>query len=345
VRVPASGDGAELVRIEDLAVRFQARRGLLRTVAVHAVNGVSLTLRRGETVALVGESGSGKTTLGRATLALLRPTAGRVVFDGEDLATMDRNRLRAFRRRAQVVFQDPYASISPYLRVEQIVEEPLLVHGPSSAGQRRDRVAHALAQAGLDPGEFGGLYPHTLSGGQRQRVVIARAIVLDPLYLVADEPVSMIDASSRAEILALLRRLQVDRGLAMLTITHDVAAARHVADRIAVMYLGRIVEVGPARQIVEQPLHPYTRALLAAVPEPDPANRRRLRDGVPGEPPDPTRLPAGCPFHPRCPEAIAGTCEVVRPQLAESEPAQDVACHLYPASAAVPPIGPSSSQR
>jgi peptide/nickel transport system ATP-binding protein len=333
-----SGD---LVQLESLVVRFRARRGLVGTVPVQAVDGATLGVRRGETLALVGESGSGKTTLGRATLRLVRPESGRVVFDGEDLAELRGDRLKRFRRRAQAVAQDPYASISPYLTVEQIVAEPLLVHRYERT-QRARLVVDLLDQVGLRPAaEFRGIYPHTLSGGQRQRVAIARAMTLDPDYLVADEPVSMVDASSRAEILSLLQRLQERRGMAMLLITHDIASARHFADRIAVMYRGRIVEHGPPAQVIEEPLHPYTKALIAAVPEPDPANRHRFRKVVAGEPPDPTVPVAGCPFHPRCPEVIAGVCEVRVPTLAATTPGRPVACHLYPASM----VPPKATQR
>jgi peptide/nickel transport system ATP-binding protein len=331
----------DLVRLENLVVRFSARRGLLRTVPVAAVDGATIGIRRGETLALVGESGSGKTTLGRATLRLIRPAAGRVVFDGEEVAGLRGDGLKRFRRRAQAVAQDPYASISPYLTVEQIVAEPLVVHKRPRT-ERATVVLDALDQVGLRPAtEFRGGYPHTLSGGQRQRVAIARAMILDPDYLVADEPVSMVDASSRAEILGLLRQLQERRGMAVLLITHDIASARHFADRIAVMYRGRIVEHGPPQQLIEHPLHPYTRALIAAVPEPDPANRHRFREVVTGEPPDPTVPITGCPFHPRCPEAIPGTCDVSAPLLAPADSGRPVACHLYPGSTAPP----SASQR
>jgi oligopeptide/dipeptide ABC transporter ATP-binding protein len=216
------------------------------------------------------------------------------------------------------------------MRVRELVEEPLVIHGPKSRSERQARVDHALEQVKLAPAEFAAKYPHTLSGGQRQRVSIARAMVLNPSYIVADEPVSMIDASSRAEILSLLDELQGEHGLTFLYITHDLASARYFAERIAVMYAGRLVEVGPSRQLIEEPLHPYTRALLAAVPEPDPANRTRLRPVVPGEPPSPSHVPTGCPFHPRCPAAIKGICEVVDPPLIELSPGRSVACHLYP---------------
>jgi oligopeptide/dipeptide ABC transporter ATP-binding protein len=321
-----------ILRVEDLSVRFEVRTSLLRTRPIAAVTEVSLELAMGETVAVVGESGSGKTTLGRATLRLAPATSGRVVFEGGDIAKLEGKALLAFRRRAQVIFQDPFSSLSPYMRAGELVEEPLVIHGPADRAEREARVLAALEQVKLSPAaEFADKYPHTLSGGQRQRVSIARAMVLEPDYLVADEPVSMIDASSRAEILSLLSELQQERDLTFLYITHDLASARHFADRIAVMYAGRVVELAPAQQLIEEPLHPYSRALLAAVPEPDPSNRHRQRPVVGGEPPDAGALPSGCAFAPRCPLVIAGLCDQVVPPLNEVEPGHEVACHLYPA--------------
>lgn len=320
-----------LVEIEDLRVHFHSRRRLFRTDTIQAVNGVTLTINKGEILALVGESGSGKTTLGRSTLGLVAPTEGTVRFADTDLTTLRTAEAKAFRRRAQAVFQDPFASISPFMSVFEVVEEPLLVHGLGDRDEREQRVLAALTQVRFDPAStIAAAYPHNLSGGQRQRVGIARALVLDPEYVVADEPVSMIDASSRAEILDLLSELRAKRGITFLYITHDIATARHFSDRIAVMYAGRLVEVGDSDEVVDHPRHPYTKALLVAVPEPDPGNRLRLREAVPGEAPDPTAIPAGCPFHPRCPEAIAGTCETVVPTLVEMSSGNWVACHLYP---------------
>jgi oligopeptide/dipeptide ABC transporter ATP-binding protein len=320
-----------LVTLEGISVTFYVRRGLFKSVPVRALEQVSLTLARGETLAVVGESGSGKSTLGRATLRLVPLAAGRILFDGADLSALRDGQLKAFRRRAQAIFQDPYASLSPYMRVFELVEEPLLIHGPPSRQARAEMVLRALAQVRLTPAaEFAEKYPHTLSGGQRQRVGIARAMVLKPEYLVADEPVSMIDASSRAEILYLLKELQAAHGLSFLYITHDLATARHFAHRIAVMYLGRVVEVAPARALIARPRHPYTQALLAAVPEPDPKNRLRLRPTISGEPPSAMRVPPGCPFHPRCPHAMPGSCDRHYPPVIELEPGHQVACHLYP---------------
>jgi peptide/nickel transport system ATP-binding protein len=322
-----------VLRMEDLSVTFHVRSSLLRTRPLYAVNSVSLDLAMGETVAVVGESGSGKTTLGRATLRLTDASGGRVVFEGQDIAELEGEALLRFRRRAQAIFQDPFSSLSPFMRVGELVEEPLLIHGPSVRDEREALVLAALEQVKLRPAaEFAEKYPHTLSGGQRQRVSIARAMVLEPDYLVADEPVSMIDASSRAEILYLLAELQEQRDLTFLYITHDLASARHFADRIAVMYAGRIVELAPAAQLIEEPKHPYTRALLAAVPEPDPANRLRRRPVVGGEPPDAGDLPPGCAFAPRCPAVIAGTCERAVPPLIELQAGHEVACYLYPSA-------------
>jgi oligopeptide/dipeptide ABC transporter ATP-binding protein len=325
-----------LLHIDGLSVTFFVRTSFFATRPISAVTDVTLSLEQGETVAVVGESGSGKTTLGRATLHLAPITQGRIVFEGTDIADLKDRELLAFRQRAQAIFQDPFSSLSPYMRVGELVEEPLVIHGPRDRAKRESMVMAALEQVKLSPGaEFADKYPHTLSGGQRQRVSIARAMVLEPDYLVADEPVSMIDASSRAEILYLLAELQKQRQLTFLYITHDLASARHFADRIAVMYAGRIVELAPATQLISDAKHPYTRALLAAVPEPDPANRLRQRPVVGGEPPDAGDLPGGCAFAPRCPVAIAGTCERVVPPLIELADGHQVACHLYPAGDAV----------
>jgi len=319
-----------LVRLEDVKVYFWVRKGLFRTRPVRAVDGVSLNLKRGETVAVVGESGSGKTTLGRASLRLVRLTAGRVVFDGQDITALPEEELRPLRRRAQAIFQDPFSSIDPFMTVYDSVEEPLIIHGIGPASERRARVLQALRDVRLTPPEEMSVrYPHLLSGGQRQRVGIARALVLRPDYIVADEPISMVDASSRAELLYLLRELQERFGITFLYITHDIATARHFAQRIVVMYLGRIVESGLTAAVVENPLHPYTRALMAAVPEPDPANRLRERPVLPGEPPSPIRVPSGCAFHPRCPDYMPGTCEADCPSLVEAEPKHFVACYRH----------------
>ncbi|NIM45510.1 MAG: ATP-binding cassette domain-containing protein [Nitrososphaeria archaeon] len=318
----------DLISLENIRMYFHAKKGFFRLVTVKAVDGVSLNIRRGETVAVVGESGCGKTTLGRVSLRLLRPTAGRVFFNGSDITWQRESELMWFRRRAQAIFQDPYSSIDPFMNVYQIVEESLLIHGVGERQERRELVYKALEDVKLIPvDEITTLYPHTLSGGQRQRVGIARALILSPDYIVADEPVSMIDASSRAEILHLLRGLQERYRITFFYITHDMATARHFSDRIAVMYLGRIVELGPTDKVIQEPLHPYIIALIEAVPEPDPANRLKERRVIPGEPPSPSTVPPGCVFHPRCPIAIK-KCKTEEPRLEEHKEGHLVACHL-----------------
>ena len=327
-----------ILELADVSVTFLARQGFLGSRSVTILRGVSLALTAGETLAVVGESGSGKTTLGRASLRLVPLTAGRLMFRGQDITDLPEGRLRPFRRDAQAIFQDPYSTLSPYMRVLDLVAEPLVVQGVGSSRDRRDRVLEALDQVRLRPAaDLLERYPHTLSGGQRQRVNIARSMILEPAYVVADEPVSMIDASSRAEYLGLLRTFQEQRGVTYLYITHDLASARRFADRIAVMYLGRIVELADARELIDHPLHPYAQALLAAVPEPDPANRRRLRAVVTGEPPSVMAAPAGCSFHPRCPHMIPGTCDTIDPPLIQLGPRHQVACHLYPTPAEAMP--------
>ena len=319
-----------LVEIEDLDIHFYARKGFFGRTTIRAINGISLSIHRGETVAVVGESGSGKTTLGRASLRLVKPVRGAIRFDGQDITRLDDGKLKPFRRRAQAVFQDPYSSINTYMTVAQIIEEPLLIHKTGDRASRMERASRALEAVRLTPVEaYLGKYPHTLSGGQRQRVGLARALVLQPDYIVADEPVSMIDASSRAETLYLMRDLQKEFGIAFLYITHDIASAVHFSDRVAVMYLGRIVELGPPSLVIQEPMHPYTKALIAAVPEPNPANRLRQREVVPGEPPSPSQVPAGCAFHPRCPRFMSGVCEGAVPLLREVRPKHHVACYLY----------------
>jgi peptide/nickel transport system ATP-binding protein len=330
---PLRPPGEPLLRLEGVRVHFWARKGLFGGERVRAVEGVSLTLHRAETLALVGESGSGKTTLGRASLRLVPLAGGRVVFAGQDLTHLPESSLKAFRRRAQAVFQDPYAALSPFMPVGALVEEPLRVHGLSPR-ERRSRVLEALERVGLYPASrFLDRFPHTLSGGQRQRVALARALVLGPEYLVADEPVSMVDASARASLLALLREIQEERGLALLYITHDLATARFLAHRVAVMYLGRLVEVAPTPRLLQNPLHPYTQALLEAVPE---LGRRDQPLPLEGEPPSPSHPPPGCPFHPRCPRFLPGVCEVAEPPWAEVEAGHWVACHLYPPRGGAP---------
>ena len=309
-----------LLGVDGLVVRYPVPRSLVRTLArrpkleVHAVDGVSLSVASGELVALVGESGCGKTTTAQAVLRLVDPVAGTITFEGRDITALGSRALRPLRRRMRIVYQDPYESLDPRLRVRAAVEEPLVIHGlGGSKAERADRVREALARVELSPPElFLERYPHELSGGQRQRVAIAAALVLELKLLVADEPVSMLDVSVRAGILQLLDRLR-DGGLGILMITHDLSTAARFADRIAVMYLGRIVEEGPAAEVVGNPQHPYTRALLSVVPSRDPRRRRRPQI-LRGEAPDATRVPPGCRFQPRCPIAIE-ICPKVDPQL------------------------------
>jgi len=332
--LPAAGSyrivNMDQIRLENVSVHFPVRRGLFKSVPARAVDGVSLNIPKGKTLALVGESGSGKTTLGRVSLRLAKPTLGRVYFEDLDITDLKEGNLGWFRRQAQAIFQDPYSSINPFMKVEEIVAEPLKIHGEGDGPSAKERVHKALFDVKLTPEvEFAVKFPHMLSGGQRQRVGIARALILNPKYIVADEPVSMVDASSRAEILYLMRSLQERYGPAFLYITHDIASAKFFSDRIAVMYLGRIVELGSPEQVIGAPLHPYTAALVESVPEPDPANRLRERHVIPGEPPSATGIPLGCRFHPRCPSFMKAKCDVIDPTLLEVRPDHFVACHLY----------------
>jgi peptide/nickel transport system ATP-binding protein len=271
---------------------------------VRAVDGVSIAVHAGETVGLVGESGSGKSTLGELIVALQEPTGGRILYEGADVAGLGRRDLKAFRRRAQMVFQDPYGTLNPRFTTWQTVVEPVIVAGEKSPAQQQERVRLAVQRAGLVPDHATlDAYPHELSGGQRQRVAIARAIVMEPSLLVADEPVSMLDVSIRSGILNLLLELRTQLGLTIIYISHDLASVRSICDRIAIMYLGKVVEIGPTAEIFANPRHPYTKALLAAIPEPDP-EKMVPRDLPRGEIPDAAEPPLGCSFHPRCPEAV-----------------------------------------
>ena len=320
-----------LLEVENLVTRFPVPRGLVGTVssrpklAVRAVDGVSFSLRKGEMLALVGESGSGKTTTAQSILRLVEPESGTIRFLGEDISKVSSRRMRTLRRHAQLLFQDPYESLDPRFRVRATVEEPLLVHNEGGGhAEREQRVREALTRAGLTPPElFIDRYPHELSGGQRQRVAIAASLVLDPQLLLADEPVSMLDVSVRAGILALLDGLR-QSGLGILMITHDLSTAAHYADRIAVMYLGRIVEEGPAREVVTNPKHPYTKALISVVPQRDP-RAYAAPQILHGETPNPIAVPPGCRFNPRCPIAIPD-CRSTDPEL--RVPAGAAAGHL-----------------
>ena len=323
-----------LLRVEDLKVHFPVTESLLmrrRVGSIKAVDGVSFELRRGETFGLVGESGCGKSTTALAILRMLEPTAGRIVFDGMDLSQANQRQLRPIRRRMQMVFQDPFGSLNPRMRVREIVGEPLKVHGLAGSRRRfRERVAELLDLVGLQPA-MGDRYPHQFSGGQRQRIGIARALALEPDLLVCDEAVSALDVSIQAQVLNLLMDLQERLGLTYLFIAHDLSVVRHISDRIGVMYLGRIVEVADRDELFERPRHPYTEALLASVPTPDPViEAARPRRFVAGEVPSVRNPPPGCAFHPRCPKVL-GHCDRVQPLLEAVGPAH-VACHLYPDS-------------
>ena len=319
-----------LVAVQELAVHFPVRGGLLsnRTKGVvRAVDGVNLDIRRGETLGLVGESGCGKSTTGRAILQLVRPTSGRILFQGRDLTRIGGRELRRMRRGMQMVFQNPYASLNPRMTVESIIAEPLHVHGVARGRELRARVAELLDLVGLDPTHLR-RFPHEFSGGQRQRIGIARAIALHPEFIVADEPISALDVSIQAQILNLMQDLQEKLGLTYLFIAHDLSAVRHISDRIAVMYLGKVVEVGDAERVTQRPLHPYTQALISAVPVPDPVRERaRRRIVLQGDLPSPMRPPSGCRFRTRCPWAFP-RCAAEEPPLREWEPGHIVACHL-----------------
>ncbi len=331
------------IELRDIHVEFPIRRSLgesMRGVArrsVRAVDGVNLRVGRGEVVALVGESGSGKTTLARALVRLLPISRGKVLLDGADVTDLSGARLREYRRKVQIVFQDPYESLDPRQTVLDICGEPLDVHGLAREGDREARVEQALEEAGLHPAKrFLRRYPHELSGGQRQRVAIAAAMVLEPEIVVADEPVSMLDVSLRVGILRILLELRRTRNVGYLFITHDLSLAWLIADRIAVMYLGRIVEEGPAEEIIRDPRHPYTRALLSVLPSPDPS-RRPQRRILAGEAPDPSRMHAGCRFYPRCPlQSERGRTE--EPTLFEVTPGHRSACWLVEHGEALPPL-------
>jgi len=300
-----------VLEVRDLVTRYPIRRGVLGTLrrvpqqAVHAVEGVSLSLGAGEMLALVGESGCGKTTVAQSIIRLVDPVSGTIELDGRDLTGLSQRALRPIRRSVQMIYQDPYESLDPRLRVRQAIEEPLVIHHVGGdRSERRRLIEEALARVELTPPSmFLERFPHELSGGQRQRVAIAASLVLDPKVLVADEPVSMLDVSVRAGVLRLLDGLRRSGNLSVLMITHDLSTAAHFADRIAVMYLGRIVEEGPARRVVRDPQHPYTKALLSVVPKRDPRERSELQI-LTGEPPNPVDPPSGCRFHPRCPVAL-----------------------------------------
>jgi len=317
-----------LLEVKELKKYFPVRPGILsrRRGTVRAVDGVSFSVRRGETLGLVGESGCGKTTLGRTILRLVEPTSGSVLFEGKDITRLPAGEMRTLRRQMQMVFQDPYSSLNPRMTVGAAIEEGLLVHRLLPRSERKARVAELLELVGMRP-EAATKYPHEFSGGQRQRVGIARALALFPKLIVADEPVSSLDVSIQAQILNLLMDIQERFGLTYVFISHDLSVVEHISDRVAVMYLGKIVETGPAERLFQNPLHPYTRVLLLSVPLPHPRSKAK-RPLVPGDVPSALSPPGGCPFHPRCPSAME-ICRSVFPAAKEMEDGHCVACHLY----------------
>ncbi len=325
----AAGRGPPLLEVKDLRMYFPVIEGIVarRQIGeVKAVDGIDFTVGRGETLGLVGESGCGKTTTGRCILRLERPTAGEIRFDGTDVARLGRRQLLALRRRIQVIFQDPYSSLNPRMKVGEIITEPIKVHRiERNAARRAARMRELLSVCGLDP-NFADRYPHEMSGGQRQRVGIARALALEPEFIVCDEAVSALDVSIQAQIVNLLEDLRERFGLTYLFIAHDLSVVRHLCHRVAVMYLGRIVELAECDELFDHPLHPYTQALLSAVPVPDPTvEEGRAFRPVKGEVPSPINPPSGCVFHPRCPIAVDG-CKRTRPELREVRPGHWAAC-------------------
>jgi oligopeptide transport system ATP-binding protein len=334
--VPAPGDPARpLLRLDSLKVYFPVRDGIIRqrhVGDVHAVDDVSFDLARGETLGLVGESGCGKTTTGRAIVRLSQPTAGRIIFDGQDVTDFKGEELRRLRRRMQMIFQDPYASLDPRMTAGGIIAEPLDIHAVGQPSERRERVRELLATVGLNPA-YASRYPHEFSGGQRQRIGVARALALQPDLIVADEPISALDVSIQAQIINLLERLQGEFGLTYLFIAHDLSVVRHISDRTAVMYLGRMVELAGSRDLALYPLHPYSVALLSAIPIPDPVvEGRRRRIILKGDVPSPVNPPSGCRFHTRCwlREKLGNPerCSTEDPVLRSMGPRHEVACHF-----------------
>ncbi len=321
-----------LLKVGNLRKYFPVRRSLLESLRkvppryVKAVDGISFEIARGEVLALIGESGCGKTTAGRTVLRLIEPTDGRIIFDGTDITGLTQEELRPFRRRMQIIFQDPYSSLSPRMKIGDAIAHPLLVHGLADKEEAKEMALKMLRRVGLTPEEeFYDRYPHHLSGGQRQRVVIARAMILKPEFVVADEAVSMIDVSMRASILELLESFRKEYNLSQLFITHDIAVGKLIADRIAVMYLGKIVEIGPTEEVLRNPAHPYTMALIQAVPS-IVARRKGEKLRITGEVPNAANPPSGCRFHPRCPFADE-KCSAEEPRLFEIGHNHFVACH------------------
>ena len=329
----ASEGNVPVLDVRDLKKHFPVRKGLLRAIAghVYAVDGVSFSIARGETLGLVGESGCGKSTVARAVIRLIEPTAGEVRILGRDILPLTKEEMRPYRRQAQIIFQDPFSSLNPRMSAGEIVGEPLLVHKIGSGKERQERVAALFERVGLRPSQMNSL-PHQFSGGQRQRIGIARALALDPQLIVGDEPVSALDVSIQAQVINLMMDLQEEKNLSYLFIAHDLAVVEHISHRVAVMYLGRIVEHADKRTLFTSPLHPYTEALLSAVPVPNPKLKRQKRL-LEGDVPSPINRPSGCHFHTRCPYAV-DQCKSEVPPLIEVDPGHWAACHLrQPASA------------
>ncbi|MGN6673532.1 MAG: ABC transporter ATP-binding protein [Thermomicrobiales bacterium] len=328
--VATNPDGS-LLDVQNLVMHFPLTKGIIiqrKVGAVQAVDGVSFSVKRGETLGLVGESGCGKSTTGRAILQLYKPTSGQVMFHGRDLTTLDGGDMRKMRRYLQMIFQDPYASINPRMTVGNIIAEPMHIHNLVAKNERNDRVQELLETVGLNP-YFANRYPHEFSGGQRQRIGVARALAANPEFIVADEPVSALDVSIQAQIVNLLEDLQQQFGLTYLFIAHDLSVIRHISDRVAVMYLGKMVELADRDELYDNPLHPYTKALLSAVPIPDPViEKKRERIILTGDVPSPINPPSGCHFHTRCPY-VMDVCKVDEPAFAEQGSGHYVACHLY----------------
>ena len=315
-----------LLEVKDLKKYFPVKRGIGERVALRAVDGVSFEIRRGETLGLVGESGCGKSTLARLILRLVEPTAGEVYFGKTSVFQTNKKELRQLRRKMQIVFQDPYSSLNPRMPVEEIVGEGLTIHGLAKGTEKKNRVAELLEMVGLGR-EHMGRYPHEFSGGQRQRIGIARALAVGPEFLIADEPVSALDVSIQAQVINLFQDLQTELGLTYLFIAHDLRVIKHISDRVAVMYLGQIVEIAEGNELYQNPLHPYTQALLSAIPVTDPRTKKQ-RIVVEGDPPSPIHIPSGCRFHPRCPKRFE-RCDQEAPVLREVSSGHWVSCHLY----------------